>query len=142
MKSDDTILILEQDKNLSSCEKRIMKAIWDATEDITIQELMDTLKNRFEKDYKRTTVMTFLLRLSNKGFLFTYRKGRPAYIHPLKTEMEYMTKTMQEQIDFWFDGDTSHFLSFAAENTIKTQKEKKALQSVLRKMNPEEKPEE
>ena len=138
MTNEDSILILEQEKGLSTCERRIMKAIWSSPEDLTIQELMDIIKNRFHKDYKRTTVMTFLLRLSNKGFIVTYRKGRPAYIRAVKTEEEYMVRSMFEEIEFWFNGDTGAFLAFAAQNGIQTAEQKKALQSVLRKIKTED----
>jgi predicted transcriptional regulator len=41
----------------------------------------------------------------------TYRKGRVAYVHPLKTEKEYTSKFLNEAEDFWFEGDTSHLMA-------------------------------
>ena len=131
MAADEYYSLQEQDKTLSACEKRIMKAIWDAGNDITIQELMNTMLTQFDKDYKRTTVMTFLLRLANKGYVTTYRKGRPAYIHALKTIDDYKTKSLQDIIDFWFEGDSQSFFDFACGVCLPTEDtQKKALKKI------------
>ncbi|MBR5474571.1 MAG: BlaI/MecI/CopY family transcriptional regulator, partial [Lachnospiraceae bacterium] len=55
-------------RELSAAEALIMKAIWDAKQDISVIELMKVLKEDYGKDYKRTTMATFLLRLSEKDF--------------------------------------------------------------------------
>lgn len=64
----------EEEKDLSACETLIMKAIWDKGEDISIQELLETLKVKYGKDYKRTTLVTFILNLAAKGFARQYRR--------------------------------------------------------------------
>jgi predicted transcriptional regulator len=88
-----------------------MKIVWDANEDIPTSELTKQLRERFQKDYARTTVVTFLQRLADKGFITTYRKGRVAYIHALKDEKSYTEKLMRETESFWFEGDTSKLVS-------------------------------
>ena len=101
----------EDDKKmLSDCESLVMQAIWDSGTDISTPELIETLRVRFRKDYKRSTVATFLLRLSEKGFVETYRKGRIAYVHALKSEEEYRSRLMREETDFWFGGSVSDLL--------------------------------
>lgn len=96
---------------LSTCETLIMKAIWSQEEDISIPDLTEMLRERFQKDYKRTTVVTFLLRLSDKGFVSTYRKGRLSYAHAEKTEAEYKAKLANRELDFWFNGMASNYIS-------------------------------
>lgn len=98
------------DRQLSACETVIMKAVWDYEGDIPLQKLMDVLKTDYHKEYARTTVATFLTRLSNKGFVETYRKGRISFTHPLKDEYDYKTKLMRQEVDFWFDGDDVELL--------------------------------
>lgn len=94
-------------RELSACETLIMKAVWDAQEDISLMELKSVLKDRFGKDYSRTTVSTFLLRLSEKGFVKTYRNGKNSYIHPIKKEEDYKNSLMNREMDFWFGGRPS-----------------------------------
>jgi predicted transcriptional regulator len=98
-------------REISGCETLIMKIVWDAKEDIPTSELTKQLRERFQKDYARTTVVTFLQRLAEKGFITTYRKGRVAYIHALKDEKSYTEKLMRETESFWFEGDTSKLVS-------------------------------
>lgn len=70
--------------DLSACETMIMKVIWDAKEDIALQDLIRELADRYKKNYARTTVVTFVHKIVDKGFATTYRKGKAAYIHPKK----------------------------------------------------------
>lgn len=95
------------ERELSACETLIMKAVWDAQEDISLKELKTVLKNRFGKDYSRTTISTFLMRLSEKGFVKTYRNGKNAYAHPLRKEEDYKNSLMNREMDFWFGGRPS-----------------------------------
>lgn len=99
--------IYTKDRPLSTCETIIMKAIWDKGEDISISELTEILKTKYNKDYKRTTIVTFILNLSAKGFARQYRKGRYAYVHALKSEEEYKERLLQEHLDFWYQGDAT-----------------------------------
>lgn len=98
-------------REISGCETLIMKVVWDAEKDLSTSELIDELRIRFHKDYARTTVVTFLQRLADKGFVTTYRKGRVAYIHALKDEGAYKAKLLREQTDFWFQGSVSKLMS-------------------------------
>lgn len=98
-------------RELSACETLIMKAIWDEKEDIPLQKLMDVLREQYHKDYARTTVATFLTRLSNKGYVQTYRKGRISFSHPLQNEEEYKEKLIREEADFWFGGDEAALIA-------------------------------
>lgn len=103
-------------REISGCETLIMKVVWDSEEDISTPELIDELRTRFGKDYARTTVVTFLQRLAEKSFVKTYRKGRIAYVHPLKSEKEYTTKFLNEAEEFWFKGDTSTMMAALCDN--------------------------
>jgi predicted transcriptional regulator len=98
-------------REISGCETLIMKIVWDSESDISTPELIDALRVRYGKEYARTTVVTFLQRLADKGFVKTYRKGRVAYVHPLKSEKEYTGKFFSEAEEFWFQGDTSHLMA-------------------------------
>ena len=73
----------------------IMKVIWDQKGDISVPELIDLIQERYKRDYKRTTVVTFLTRLNGKGFISSHRAGRISYIHAEKSEEEYKAKRRQ-----------------------------------------------
>ena len=93
---------------LSPCEALIMKLIWEAPQDIPVQELIDQLRDDYGKDYARTTVVTFVGKLKDKRFVDTYRKGKAAFIHPLRSEEEYrrqLKNSDAKNYDFW----TKHY---------------------------------
>lgn len=96
-----------EEKNLSNAESVIMKAIWDhgTYEDISIPDLILLLKEQYGRDYARTTVVTFLLKLSDKRFVSTYRKGKLSYVHAYKTLDDYREKVLNDMLEFWYDGD-------------------------------------
>ena len=99
---------LNEERNLSSAETIVMKTIWDAGEDISVPDLMVSLKVKYAKEYARTTVQTFLLKLSEKGFVRVYRKGKLSYVRAIKDEAEYKVKLLQEEMDFWESGRVGH----------------------------------
>lgn len=102
-------LILTRD--LSNCETLIMKVIWEAKGDIAVQDLIARLRDEYDKDYARTTVVTFVRKLVDKGFVSTYRIRKTAYIHPEKDEKRYVEQMMHDETCFWFQGLPSQLLS-------------------------------
>ena len=98
-------------EELSASETLIMKAVWDHGEDITVKDLIERLQEQYDKDYKRTTVATFLVRLSDKRFISTYRIGRLSFVHAEKTKEEYKQYIAQRDTRFWFAGKGSGFLA-------------------------------
>lgn len=109
----------DEDKNLSEAETFIMKAIWDLggdKGDVALGNLIETINTDHRKDYARTTIATFLLKLSSKGFVRTYRKGKLSYIRVLKSETEYRNKLMQGQKKFWFNGSMADMVKAMCES--------------------------
>lgn len=119
------------EKDISGCEKLIMKIVWDADEDISTMDIIDALKTRYGKDYARTTVATFLQRLTEKGFIRTYRKGKMAYTHALKDENQYVRGLMQNAEEFWFLGDSSKLLSALYDGKTPTREEIEKIRKFL-----------
>lgn len=121
----------EEERNLSASETTIMKAVWDAGEDISIPDLIEVLRTDYGKDYARTTVVTFLLKLSDKGFVRTYRKGKLSYAHAMKSEAEYRTKLLNEETDYWFNGNVSNLFSALCNSRRLTKDEIGEIRSLL-----------
>ncbi len=91
--------------DISACERLVMKIIWDSTEDLALQEVMDRVNEENGKQWKPQTVSTFLARLVKKGFLSVYRKGRYSYYQPAVSKEDYWKATMQENARFFTKGD-------------------------------------
>lgn len=98
-------------RELSACETLLMKIVWDTPEDIAVQKLITEVKTRFGKDYARTTVVTFLHSMTQKGYVKTYRKGKASFVHALKNEDNYKNQLVKEEASFWFNGQPSKVMS-------------------------------
>ena len=66
---------------LSPCEALIMKLIWEAPQDIPVQELIDQLRDDYGKDYARTTVVTFVGRRTRDLLIHTVKERQLSFIH-------------------------------------------------------------
>lgn len=120
-----------EQRNLSNAETVIMKVIWDAGEDIAVPDLIATLKSKYGKDYARTTVATFLLKLSEKGFVRNYRKGKLAYAHAVKTENDYRVKTLREDVEFWHHGNMAELVSCLLRTKETSEAEREQIRRAL-----------
>lgn len=92
---------------LSTCEVIIMKAIWEENSNVSLLNLIEILRTKWNRDYARTTVVTFLTKLEAKGFVQTYRNGRNAWVKAVKNEEDYKNKLLREMIELWYGGDVS-----------------------------------
>lgn len=91
--------------DISACERLVMKIIWDSTEDLALQEVMNGVNRENGKEWKPQTVSTFLSRLVKKGFLSMYRKGRYCYYQPLVSKDAFWRATMEENARYFTKGD-------------------------------------
>ena len=120
---------------LSPCEALIMKLIWEAPQDIPVQELIDQLRDDYGKDYARTTVVTFVGKLKDKRFVDTYRRGKAAFIHPLRSEEEYRRQLLKEEADFWFNGKAVDMVASICESQKLEDDEIKRIKKILNGLN-------
>lgn len=121
----------EEEKNLTISETIIMKAIWDEETDISIPDLIEKLRTQYGKDYARTTVVTFLLKLSAKGFVKTYRQGKLSFAHATKKEEEYKKKLLSDETDFWFQGSVPSLMSALCNERKLTKEDISEIRSIL-----------
>lgn len=96
---------MEEERLLSESESIIMRAVWDSGEDISVPGLIEVLREKYGKDYARTTVVTFLLKLSDKRLVRTYRSGKLSYAHALVSKEEYREILTKNLLKDWYAGD-------------------------------------
>lgn len=120
-----------EERNLSGSESIVMKTIWDAGEDISVPDLMTALKVKYAKDYARTTVQTFLLKLAGKGFVRVCRKGKLSYVHALKDEADYKAKLLREEMDFWYRGNPAELVAGLFHAGEMTEEDKEQIRGAL-----------
>lgn len=95
----------EEERLLSNSESIIMRTVWDSEGDISIPDLIVALKEKHGKEYARTTVATFLTKISDKRYARTYRMGVLSYARALISKEEYRKILTRNLLNDWYGGD-------------------------------------
>lgn len=93
-------------QKMAKAEKEVMKILWTEGKSLTAKELLTRLSN---KDWKITTVLTFLARLVEKGFLVVEKDGRTNVYTPVMTEQEYIKECSKGFLDTFYNGSIKNF---------------------------------
>lgn len=75
-------------KKLPDAEFEIMKVVWANEPPITTGIIMEQLGK--EKDWKAQTILTLMVRLVERGYLRTEKKGKERIYYPLIAKEEYL----------------------------------------------------
>lgn len=113
--------------SIGDAELEIMKVIWRAKGPITSLDIGKAVE---DKDWKKTTIATFLARLVEKGALAAEKQGKLYYYTPLITEKEYKRSQTKKLISSLYDGSVRDFaVSFFKEQKLSEEdiKELKAI---------------
>lgn len=96
-------------KRLPDSELEIMMVLWDTGHPMTSAEISDKLKNG--KDWKITSVLTFLARLSEKEFVSVERCGRMNLYEAVVKENEYLQQESKSIIEKLYGNSLTAFVS-------------------------------
>jgi predicted transcriptional regulator len=86
-----------------------MQIIWDGKAETTEGDVQQQMKERFGKDYARTTVATFLKKLEDKGYLRKQRAGRRCFLYPRIPVRDYAREELQMLLELLYKGDQETF---------------------------------
>ncbi|CDX03667.1 Penicillinase repressor [bioreactor metagenome] len=75
-------------QKIPDSELEIMMIIWGADEGVTSDYIMD----RLDKTWQKTTVLNFLSRLGDRGFLTVHKQGRFNVYEALVKKEDYLQK--------------------------------------------------
>ena len=116
-------------KNISigDAELEIMKVIWKAEGRVTSIDIGKAVEDR---GWKKTTIATFLTRLSEKGAIAGEKQGKLYYYTALITEKEYKKLQTKNLIKSLYNGSVRDFaVAFFEDNKLSNDdiKELKAI---------------
>lgn len=80
--------MMKTGKRLPDAELEVMQAIWSLEPPVTAA----AVQQQVSKDWKATSVLTFLSRLCDKGFLACEKEGRQNYYTPLVSREAYLQR--------------------------------------------------
>ena len=122
-------------RDLSNSEIQIMREVWSNGEDIAVLDIVDRIDQKYGKKHKPSTMRTFLGRLTEKGYISTYRTGRYSYVHALVTEQQYKEMLASKQVKEWFGGSLTEFVSCFRKNQNISEEEANRLREYINELD-------
>lgn len=114
--------------SIGEAELEIMKAIWKANEPVN----SITISQAVEKwNWKRTTIATFLTRLTEKGALASEKKGKLYYYTPLISAKEYRKMQTKKMLKNLYNGSVKDFVVTLFEDERLSEQEVRELRDIL-----------
>lgn len=111
----------------SEAELLILEYLWEKKTPATFSEILNYLHEKKNKDWKKQTVSTFLLRLVQKGLLFVDKSSRKASYSPALTSEEFYQDYANWILDTSFGGSLKNFIAAFTGNQKLSHEEKDEL---------------
>lgn len=84
---------------ISKNELRIMRILWNAQTPIDYKQLVTSYNEQYRNDatpVKAQTLLTYVSRLTKKGYVASNKKGRFNYYYSLISDAEYRNAVLPE----------------------------------------------
>ena len=125
---------MEQEKNISDAQMKVMDIIWRKEAMVTVPEMVSLLKEEGE-EWAYQTVATFLKRLEDKKILGSTKIGSRLSYFPLITRAEYKKREAHGFVNRKFGGSLMDFLAAFSGGSTADDKEIKELKEWLNKLD-------
>lgn len=109
-------------KNLSESELFVMQTIWDCNKSMSLKEVVTEI-SKSNKEWKLTTVQTFLQRLVKKKFLSVSKESGLNLYTVKVTRDQYSSNEAFKIIDSVHDGSINQFVASLIESEETTKEE-------------------
>ncbi|MDD3368116.1 MAG: BlaI/MecI/CopY family transcriptional regulator [Lachnospiraceae bacterium] len=122
-------------RRLPESELELMMIIWDANHPVTRMEIED----RLEADRKlgATTILSFLARLEEKGFLSVKKEGKLNIYTPIIQKQEYLKRESGSILKRLYRNSITDFVSALADGGNLSSKDIDELQEFLNEQKKE-----
>ncbi len=87
---------------LPDAEFEVMSAIWEGTPPLNTAYLMQQVGNK--KGWKAPTLISFLVRLEDRGYIASYKNGKERYYIPLAEKDSYIHEVTTSFIEQYHGG--------------------------------------
>lgn len=118
---------MKEVKRLPDAELAVMQIIWSLDPPVTAAEV----QQRADKDWKATSVLTFLSRLCDKGFLKCTKEGRHNCYAPLIGRGEYLRRESVGFIERLCGGSVKNLVASLADAGALTDEDIDELRAFL-----------
>ena len=94
-------------------------------------QLASHFAEHYNKEWKASTLATFLSRLTQKGLITSEREGRVPYYHPIKSKDEYERDGAWGILDALYDGSIKNFFAALYGGTQMSEEDRDSLREWL-----------
>ncbi len=98
---------MKEIKRLPDAELKVMQVVWSLSPPVTANEIQQNA----DKNWKATSVLTFLSRLCKKGFLECRKEGRQNYYTALIGTEEYRGYVGKRFLKSVYDGSVKNLVA-------------------------------
>lgn len=93
-------------QRLTRTEEEIMRVVWNSEDEtISMTDLLEELRKTKRESYARTTLVTLIGKIIEKGYVTTIRKGKSAFVCSKVKLEEYKAFVMNDMVDTLYKGD-------------------------------------
>ena len=96
------------DTKLPEAEFDVMLAIWQETPPVTTNNLMHLLGDK--KSWQKPTLVSFLVRLEERGFVISYKIGKERYYIPTAEHDAYLSRITDNFVKKYHGGSLTSLL--------------------------------
>ena len=114
-------------KRLPDAELEVMQAIWSLEPPVTAA----AVQQQVSRDWKATSVLTFLARLCDKGFLACEKEGRQNYYTPLVAREAYLQRESTSFIKRLCGGSVKNLVASLSDAGALTEQDIEDLRAFL-----------
>ena len=116
------IIAINYEKKLPDAEFDVMNAIWNATPPVNTSYLMEKVGH--SKGWKAPTLISFLVRLEERGYISSTKHGKERFYMPVAERARYMQCITEQFVEHYHNGsfvelmDTLYHQRILSENDI------------------------
>ena len=126
---------MDQIKRLPESELDIMMIIWEAGKSVTSAYIMEKLPK--ERKWANTTVLNFLARLVDRGFLEIAKQGRVNFYSPLIDENDYLQQESKSFLEKMHMGSLKSFVAALYDGSAISREELEDLKRYVEEVSRE-----
>lgn len=111
---------MEKKNTVSDAELEILEVLWETGKALNASQIREKLNER--KDWERTTVLTLIRRLLDKGII-TQEKREVYYYFPVFSREEYIRQETRSFVDKFFRGSSKNLAAALVSDEQLTKEE-------------------
>jgi len=96
--------------DVSDSEKEVLEYLWENPQGMRSRDILAYFNENKNKDWKKQTLNTFLLRLTEKGLVMIEKEDKKRIYRAAYNKAEYETKKAEKVLDTFYGGSVSKFV--------------------------------